>query len=63
MAILLAEVQPPLLFEIAPLFFAVGLWGLYVVLNDRYSRLARTGTVVASLGGIAAYGCLRKVPP
>ena len=51
--ILLTGVQPPLLFEIAPAFFAVAIVGLAEQLYGQ-SRLARAGAVIAIVGGVAA---------
>lgn len=51
--ILLTGEQPPLLFEIAPAFFAIAIVGLAGRLNGQ-SRLARAGVVIAIAGGVAA---------
>lgn len=51
--ILLAGDQPPILFEIAPAFFALALVELSSHVNGR-SRLAQIGVVLAVLGGGAA---------
>lgn len=51
--ILLTGEQPPLLFEIAPAFFAIAIVGLAGSLNGQ-SRLAQTGMVIAIGGGAAA---------
>ena len=48
MAILISGDQPPFLFEIAPAFFLVGLWGLRVRLGQRGGRMATAG--IGALG-------------
>ena len=51
--ILLTGNQPPLLFEIAPAFFAVAIVGMVDCVNGR-SRLAQIGVGFAVAGGVAA---------
>lgn len=53
--ILLLGFQPPLLFEIAPLFFAVGLWGVYGAIQDgRSSLLSKLALLLAGGAGLSA---------
>lgn len=52
--ILLTGDQPALLIEIAPVFFAVAIVGLFGCLNGRGGWLARAGIVLAVAGGLAA---------
>ena len=49
--------QPPVVFEIAPLFFAVGVIGLYRSLQER-SALAHVGAILAAVGVAATIGSL-----
>jgi hypothetical protein len=53
-AILLTGVQPPLIFEIAPLCFAVALVGLAALLGGQGGWPARWGSRLALLSGAAA---------
>lgn len=53
-AILLTGNQPPLIYEIAPLFFAMALWGVYKIINGRSSRLAQIALILAILAGVSA---------
>ena len=58
MAILISGDQPPFLFEIAPAFFLVGLWGLRLRLGHQGGRMATAGIValgLAALLGIATW--------
>ena len=56
--IMLTGDQPPVVFEIAPPFFAIGLVGLYVRLGGRSKRLGRLGLTLACLAFAAWTGSL-----
>ena len=51
--ILLVGYQPPLIFEVAPLLFALGLVGLYSHLSPHAGPLGTSGMVVAGLAFVA----------
>jgi hypothetical protein len=53
-AILVSGWQPPLIFEAAPIFFAVALVGLWTRLDERSGWLERVGLWLAWASGIAA---------
>lgn len=54
-AVLLTGVQPPYLFEAAPFFLGIGLWGLYLRLDiGERGRLARAGAVLALAAAVSA---------
>lgn len=61
-AILLGRHQPPVVFEAAPAFFALGLLALHALVYDRGERLRRIGGafayVAALLAGITAVAAL-----
>jgi hypothetical protein len=50
--------QPPVLFEVAPLFFAAGVVGLYGSLTDRLRPIAVAGLGFAAVGAVATVGAL-----
>lgn len=52
--LMVAGVQPPVVYEIAPVFFPVAVLGLYASLDERRSRLARAGLVVAGVAELCA---------
>ena len=51
-AILISGVQPPVLFEIAPIFFIVGLLGLRARLGSRGGRTATAGGACLALAAL-----------
>lgn len=54
-AILLTGVQPSYLFEAAPFFLGVGLWGLYLRLSPgQRGRAARAGAILALAAAVSA---------
>lgn len=57
-AILVTGDQPPVLFEVAPLFFALGVIGLARTLPVPRGRLALSAQIVAVVAGLATLGSL-----
>ena len=54
-AILLAGIQPPYLFEAAPFFLGIGLWGLYFQMDrSERGRLAGAGAILALAAAVSA---------
>ncbi len=53
-AIMLTTVQPPVIYEVAPLFFPLAVVGLRALLDDTVSRLAISGVAVAGAAELAA---------
>jgi glucan phosphoethanolaminetransferase (alkaline phosphatase superfamily) len=53
-ALMTTRVQPPIIYEIAPLFFPIAVVGLYALLNHRRSRLALAGLASACAAELAA---------
>ena len=53
-AIMITRVQPPIVYEIAPLFFPIAVVGLYALLNGRRSWLALAGLASACAAELAA---------
>jgi hypothetical protein len=47
-------VQPPVVYEIAPVFFPVAVIGLYGLLDGNRSRLAHAGLAFAGIGELCA---------
>lgn len=62
LAILVTGVQPPLLFEIAPVLFAGGLIALYARLKAARRKLATVGGVLAVASGVLALLALIFAP-
>lgn len=56
--IILTDDQPPYLFEIAPLLFAIGLVGLYVQLLPSAGWVGRAGVVGTGLGFVSQIAAL-----
>lgn len=54
-AILITGDQPPLLFEIAPAFFVLGLLGLYLLLDQDRSRTVKAGGIAVALAAALAF--------
>jgi hypothetical protein len=52
--ILLTGTQPPLLFEMAPVFFAVGLFGLHASIGRNGGLPAELGRALAGVSGVLA---------
>jgi hypothetical protein len=53
-SLMIATVQPPVVYEIAPLFFPVAVAGLAGLLTGRRSRLVPAGLAIAALAELAA---------
>lgn len=53
-AIILTTVEPPIIFDVAALFFPIAVMGLYAVLDVPRPRLAVAGLVVACCAELAA---------
>ncbi|MSQ22824.1 MAG: hypothetical protein EXR53_05935 [Dehalococcoidia bacterium] len=51
--IIITGIQPPVVFEIAPPFFAIGLIGLYAQVKERSKRLSKAGFFLAAVACIA----------
>lgn len=62
-AILLTGVQPPLLFETAPILFALALAGLHARTGAAVGRSRTIGLVLAALSGAMAIGGLIATQP
>ncbi|NUR15634.1 MAG: hypothetical protein HOQ13_04900 [Dermatophilaceae bacterium] len=52
--LMIAGVQPPVVYEIAPMFFPVAVLGLYNLLEGNRSRLARAGLTLAGIAELCA---------
>ena len=57
-AILVTGNQPPVLFEVGPLLFAVGVVGLIRTLPDPRSKLALATLIIATLAALGTIGAL-----
>ena len=52
--LMVAGVQPPVVYEIAPVFFPIVVFGLYGLLDGHRSRLARAGVALAGIAELCA---------
>ncbi|GAA2470838.1 hypothetical protein [Terrabacter carboxydivorans] len=52
--LMVARYQPPVVYEIAPIFFAFAVIGLHASLGASRSRLARAGLVLAGIAELCA---------
>lgn len=52
--LMIARYQPPVVYEIAPIFFAFAVIGLHATLGASRSRLARAGLVLAGIAELCA---------
>jgi len=53
-ALITTRMQPPVIYDVAPLFFPVAVVGLSALLLDRRARMARGGSVSACVAELAA---------
>lgn len=53
-AIMITSVQPPVIYEIAPFFFALAVMGLYALLDPPRPGYAKLGTTLAAGAALAA---------
>lgn len=52
--LMVARVQPPVVYEIAPVFFPIVVLGLYCLLDGHRPRLATAGVVLAGIAELCA---------
>lgn len=52
--LMIAGFQPPIVYEVAPLFFPVAVVGLYALLADEHSKLARAGLAFGAAAELCA---------
>ena len=52
--LMIAGFQPPIVYEVAPLFFPVAIAGLYALIEGRRSGLARAGLAVGAVAELCA---------
>lgn len=57
-AIMLANIQPPYLFEVAPLLIACGLVALYARLSPNVGWLGKTGAIMAGVAFVSQVSAL-----